>query len=69
MEIGEIHDEQIPALEYRDPYFAGSVEGEWHARNKSNSHFARLEDIHGYKVVYSHFVHYVRLAASRGEIL
>ncbi|MGO8705799.1 MAG: DUF4838 domain-containing protein [Candidatus Brocadiia bacterium] len=57
MEIGEIHDEQIPALEYRDPYFAGSVEGEWHARNKSNSHFARLEDIHGYKVVYSHFVH------------
>jgi hypothetical protein len=57
IEIGEIRDEQIPVLEYRDPYFVGSIEGEWHARNRSNSHFARLEDIHGYKVAYSHFVH------------
>jgi hypothetical protein len=58
--LGPIDDEQVPVLEYREPFFTCAFDGEWSARNRMNSSAARLEVNHGGKVTYSHFVHTFR---------
>ena len=51
--IAPIHDRQIPALEYREPYVFDCFDGVWAARNRMNSSFARLEAKHGGKIVFA----------------
>lgn len=58
IEIPEIDIEQIPVLEYREPFYFDAFDGDWCARNKCNSSFGKLEEKHGNKMKYStHFVH------------
>ena len=57
IEIESIEDTQVPVLEYREPYYTDAFDADWAARNKMNSNSARLEERHGGKVKYSHFVH------------
>lgn len=48
--IGPIADRQVPVLEYREPYVADCLDGDWCARNRMNSSAGRLETKHGGKV-------------------
>jgi hypothetical protein len=57
IEIGDLLRWESPAFEYREPFYWDAFDGDWAARNKCNSANARLEDRHGGKVTYSHFVH------------
>jgi hypothetical protein len=51
--------EDAPALEYREPFFREAFDGDWSARNRSNSANAGLTAEHGGKVKYGAraFVH------------
>lgn len=56
--FGAIDIEQVPILEYREPFFFCAFDGDWAARNKSNGNFPELEARHGGKTEYtSLFVH------------
>ncbi len=55
--LSSIDVTQKPLLEYREPFYSGAFDGDWAARNKANGNSARLEERHGGKVRYSHFVH------------
>lgn len=58
--IGPIDDRQMPVLEYRDLGLSECLEdGDWCARNRMNSSFARLEPKHGGRVMFGggYFVH------------
>jgi hypothetical protein len=55
--VGEINDRQVPALEYREPFVEECFDGDWSARNRMNSSFARLEAKHGGKVKYMSLAH------------
>jgi len=57
IEIPSINVTQKPIPEYRETFYSDAFDGDWAARNKSNSHSARLQEKHGGKVRYSHFVH------------
>jgi hypothetical protein len=57
IELGDINDTQVPALEYREPFYWDAFDGDWAARNKANSQTARLEEQHGGKITYFPFVH------------
>lgn len=57
LELPSLDEEQLPALEYRDPFYLGNLSPDWHARNKSNTMHAELPDALGYKVDYFPFVH------------
>jgi len=57
IELRRISKTEIPALEYREPFYTDAFNGDWSARNKMNSTTARLTKEHGGKVTYSHFVH------------
>ena len=46
-----------PAFEYRDPFWYSAFDGDWAARNGSNSQSARLQDKHGGQITYKGFVH------------
>ena len=46
-----------PAFEYRDPFWFPAFDGDWAARNGSNSQSARLKDKHGGQITYKGFVH------------
>jgi hypothetical protein len=46
-----------PAFEYRDPFWFPAFDGDWAARNGSNSQNARLNEQHGGQVTYKGFVH------------
>ncbi len=46
-----------PAFEYRDPFWFPALDGDWAARNGSNSQSARLQVKHGGQVTYKGFVH------------
>lgn len=48
---------QVPAFEYREPFFTEAQDRDWAARNKVNGSAANLDDSTGGKVTYSHFVH------------
>ena len=47
----------IPPLEYREPYFKGYDDGDFHARLMSNGSYAKLTEKHGGKMAYYPFVH------------
>jgi hypothetical protein len=55
--LSSIDVTQKPLLEYREPFYSDAFDGDWAARNKANGNSARLEERHGGKVRYSHFVH------------
>jgi hypothetical protein len=57
IELKRISNTQVPALEYREPFYTDAFDGDWSARNKMNSTTSRLTKDHGGKVTYSHFVH------------
>lgn len=46
-----------PSFDARDPYWHHTFDGEWAARNFSNSDAARLDDRHGGRLRYRGFVH------------
>jgi hypothetical protein len=46
-----------PAFESRDPFWFPAFDGDWAARNFSNSQSARLDEKHGGKITYKGFVH------------
>lgn len=57
IELKRVNKTQVPALEYREPFYTDAFDGDWSARNKMNSTTSRLTKDHGGKIVYSHFVH------------
>lgn len=57
IEIAEIDERQTPVLEYREPFSADAMDGDWAARNRMNSSAARLTAEHGGKIIYYPFVH------------
>jgi hypothetical protein len=57
IQLGDINARQIPALEYREPFSADAMDGDWAARNKMNSSAARLTEAQGGKITYFPFVH------------
>ena len=57
VEIGEIDDTQVPALEYRETFFWDALDGDWAAHNKQNGNGFRLDSEHGGKISYQPFVH------------
>ncbi|NLF67722.1 MAG: DUF4838 domain-containing protein [Candidatus Anammoximicrobium sp.] len=50
--IGLIDEQQIPVLEYREPFTFDCFDGDWCARNRMNSSSGRLEAKHGGKVMF-----------------
>jgi hypothetical protein len=46
-----------PAFESRDPFWFPAFDGDWAARNGSNSSSARLTEKHGGQITYKGFVH------------
>lgn len=57
IQIGHINDRQVPALEYREPFYWDAFDADWAARNKMNSTSARLDEARGGKIRYKGFVH------------
>ncbi|HUT33980.1 MAG TPA: DUF4838 domain-containing protein [Planctomycetota bacterium] len=56
-EIGKLDIRHIPPLEYRSTDYPCSRDADWAARNKINGTQTRLDEKHGGKIEYSHFVH------------
>lgn len=52
-----LDETQVPAFEYREPYFTEAQDRDWAARNKVNGASAHLDAATGGQVVYHHFVH------------
>lgn len=48
---------ELPAFEYREPYFTDAWDKHWAARNRVNGTFPRLDESTGGKVSYGPFVH------------
>ncbi len=48
--VGPINRTQIPAFEYREPYWTDAYDGDWAARNKCNGSAARLDRKRGGKI-------------------
>jgi len=57
VEVPVLDEIQLPAFEYREPFFTEAQDKDWAARNKINGSAAKLDDSTGGKVTYSHFVH------------
>jgi hypothetical protein len=57
LEIDELAVDTRPAFESRDPFWYPAFNGDWAARNFSNSQSAGLTEAHGGKVLYKGFVH------------
>jgi hypothetical protein len=55
--VRDINDTQVPALEYREPFYKDAFDADWCARNKMNSSSSRLDEARGGKVTYHGFVH------------
>jgi len=55
--LGRLNDTQVPALEYREPFYIDAFDADWAARNKMNSASARLDAPRGGKITYKGFVH------------
>lgn len=57
--VGPTNDEQVPALEFREPFTFDCFDGDWCARNRVNSSSGRLEEKHGGKIRFGSgfFVH------------
>ena len=52
-----LDETQIPAFEYREPYFKEALDKDWAARLKTNGHFAGLDESTGGKITYGAFCH------------
>jgi len=52
IKLPDIDYQKIPALEYRCTDYREAQDGDWAARNRMNSTFARLEQKHGGKIVW-----------------
>ncbi|MBN2580379.1 MAG: DUF4838 domain-containing protein [Pirellulales bacterium] len=57
LEIPPLDDRRIPVLEYREPFLFDCFDGDWCARNRMNSHAARLEAKHGGKMAIVSLAH------------
>ncbi|HID11880.1 MAG TPA: DUF4838 domain-containing protein, partial [Candidatus Latescibacteria bacterium] len=57
VEIPELNEVRRPSFEYREVFYTHAFDGDWAARNKINGTHMRLEEKHGGKIKYSHFVH------------
>jgi hypothetical protein len=57
LELPRLDETQVPAFEYREPFFTEAQERRWAYRNKLNGHSAQLDDSTGGGVVYRPFVH------------
>ncbi|HID11332.1 MAG TPA: DUF4838 domain-containing protein [Candidatus Latescibacteria bacterium] len=57
IDLPELDEEYLPSFEYREVFYAHAFDGDWAARNKVNGSHMELEERHGGKVKYSHFVH------------
>ncbi len=57
IEIGDLHVRYQPPLELRSTDYPCSRDADWAVRNKMNGTQTRLDEQHGGKVSYSHFVH------------
>lgn len=55
--IPPLDEIQMPAFEYREPFFTEAFDRDWAARNRSNGHHARLDESTGGKIAYYPFVH------------
>jgi hypothetical protein len=55
--VGPLEETRVPALEYRDPYFIDSLDGNWNARNRMNGASAEVDETQGGKVTYEGFSH------------
>ncbi|MBI3667721.1 MAG: DUF4838 domain-containing protein [Acidobacteria bacterium] len=54
---GPFDETQKPAFEYREPFFTEAFDRDWAARNRTNGHYARLDESTGGKLQYYPFVH------------
>jgi hypothetical protein len=57
LSVGDLAVDETPAFESRDPFWFPAFDGDWAARNGSNSQHARLTAEQGGKIVYKGFVH------------
>jgi hypothetical protein len=57
IEIPALDETQIPAFEYREPYFVEAWDKDWAARNRINGSVPRLDASTGGKVAYYPFCH------------
>ena len=57
IEIELPREKQIPAFEYREPYFTEAREKDWAARNKLIGHHVPLDESTGGNIRYADFVH------------
>jgi hypothetical protein len=55
--LAAIDETQIPAFEYREPFFTEAFDKDWAASLKINGHHAHLDMTTGGHVVYGRFVH------------
>jgi hypothetical protein len=55
--VGALNRDEAPAFESRDPFWFSAFNGDWAARNFSNSRAANLDARHGGQIVYKGFVH------------
>ncbi len=47
LEIPELNTRYVPALQYREAFYRGALEGLYAARSKCNGHFARIPEEYG----------------------
>ena len=52
-----LDEQQIPAFEYREPFFTEAFDKDWAARLRTNGAHQRLDDSTGGKITYFPFVH------------
>jgi len=57
LQLAPFTDHQMPAFEYREPYFTEAFETNWAARNRINGNSMHLSDAEGGRVIYGKFVH------------
>ncbi len=57
LELGPLDERRVPALEYREDFYAEGFDGVWAARNRMNGNAHRLTPEQGDKVRYIGFVH------------
>ncbi len=55
--VPKLNVRELPAMEYREPFFSEQREPEWAVRNRTNGHSQLLEEVHGGKQTYKGFVH------------
>ena len=57
LSVGSLDVRQTPAYESRAPHWTIAFDGDWAARNFVNSHFSKLDETRGGRIVYEGFVH------------